>query len=106
MLLGNHDVSDFDDSIGQFLFYTFIVLVHVVLFNLVLARLSSSHEDMKRKAWGERALLKGQILREYLSYPIRNSYCMLPPPFNVISTVASFIFSNQMVENLSDATLR
>jgi hypothetical protein len=54
--LGSIDIREFDDSTTTIIFYSFIVLENVVIYNLILARLSASHEELVQKARGDRPM--------------------------------------------------
>ncbi len=89
----NHSAASSDDSVEVsydfrvLFFYSFIALENVVLFNLVLARLSASFQLIVDNARGELSMKKATTLKEYLNYPLRHPCCMLPPPLNIFPAV-------------------
>ncbi len=65
--LGDDESSTIWDVTGVMrvvLFWLFIALEHIILFNLVLARLSAAHDKIENTARGELAKRKAVALKE------------------------------------------
>jgi hypothetical protein len=93
--LGSHDFSVFEgtgyDFIGTGLMVVYIVLVTIILLNLVIARMSATHQkidDTSLEVWSK---LQGANVEEFVLIFERNPLCMLPPPFNLISIAAALL---------------
>ena len=89
--LGSHDFDIFkNDTVGVMMMVVYIVVVMIVLLNLVVARMSATHEKIDVSAlevWS-----RGQAVntKEFTLLHDRNAMCMVPAPFNILSTLIYF----------------
>jgi hypothetical protein len=91
--IGDHDFAMFDgDGIGEIMMVGYIVLLSLVLLNLVVARMSATHEKLNASAlevWSRSQALNAE---EFLLLEDRKPLCMLPAPLNIVAFVIAVIF--------------
>jgi hypothetical protein len=91
--IGDHDFEIFDgDSVGIAMMIGYIVLLSLVLLNLVVARMSATHERLDASAmevWSRAQALNAE---EFLLLKDRKPLCMLPPPLNIVATLIWIVF--------------
>ena len=88
--------SDFDNphrKLSMILFMIYVTFSGVVLLNLVIARMSATHDKLDAVALEQWKFNRAKIVRSYLLLNERSPYSMLPPPFNLVSTVIALLTS-------------
>jgi len=70
---------------------TYIIFSAVVLLNLVIARMSATHDRLDRKALEEWQFTRATIVSSFLLLDERNPLSMIPPPFNLLPALFSVI---------------
>jgi hypothetical protein len=81
------------NSIGILLMMLFIVMTSVILLNLLIARMTSSHERVQKQALREWSFAQAQTVSSLILWQEKNSLSMLPPPLNLLSGMFGFIDS-------------
>ncbi|CAM9510922.1 unnamed protein product [Scytosiphon promiscuus] len=80
--------DDFD-SVATALFVIYLVVIAVMLLNLLIAVLSTSHSKVEGKADQEFKVSKARMIEHYR---LVVDICLLPPPFNLVQLVISSLF--------------
>lgn len=97
--LGNHDFNQFSSdgtdhqSIGIILMMVYTILVMIVLLNLIIARMSATHEKIDESALEVWARMQAINTEDFVLLYERNCMCMLPPPLNILSCAAAVAVS-------------
>jgi ankyrin repeat protein len=68
----------------------YIVFTAIVLLNLIIARMSATHDQIHKKSFEEWQYTRAFTVYSFLLLNERSPYSMLPPPFNLIPTFFSF----------------
>jgi hypothetical protein len=94
--LGNHDFDAFGQSndhqsIGIVLMMVYTILVMIVLLNLIIARMSATHEKIDKSALEVWARMQAINTEDFLLLYERNPMCMLPAPLNIFSCLAAAV---------------
>jgi hypothetical protein len=94
--LGNHDFDAFGEStqhqsIGIVLMMVYTILVMIVLLNLIIARMSATHEKIDKSALEVWARMQAINTEDFVLLYERNPMCMLPPPLNILSCSAAVV---------------
>jgi hypothetical protein len=104
--LGDHDFSIFNGSkIGISLMVLYTVLVMIVLLNLVIARMSATHnklDDTSLEVWSK---IQAVNVAEFVLIFDRNALCMLPAPFNLIS-IAAYVLEFCFESPIADGSVK
>lgn len=91
--LGQHTFGIFENKeyqfIGEILMASYIVLVMIVLINLIIARMSSTHDEISDKALEMWSKVQAKNAEEFVMNRDRHVMCMLPAPFNLIPMLVS-----------------
>ncbi|CAN0212826.1 unnamed protein product [Ectocarpus sp. 6 AP-2014] len=74
------------DSVATALFVIYLVVIAVMLLNLLIAVLSTSHSKVEGKADQEFKVSKARIIEHYR---LVVDMCLLPPPFNLVQLIVS-----------------
>ncbi|CBJ29682.1 Ankyrin Repeat Transient Receptor Potential Channel [Ectocarpus siliculosus] len=74
------------DSVATALFVIYLVVIAVMLLNLLIAVLSTSHSKVEGKADQEFKVSKARIIEHYRMVV---DMCLLPPPFNLVQLILS-----------------
>jgi ankyrin repeat protein len=87
--LGNFDFETYDGTgpyriFGIIVLTIFIVLTAVLLLNLLIARMSASHDRISEKSVEEFAFIKATNVKKFLRYTESSPLCMLPAPLNAL----------------------
>lgn len=77
--------DDFD-AVATALFVVYLVVIAVMLLNLLIAVLSTSHSKVEGKADQEFKVSKARMIEHYR---LVVDLCLLPPPFNLVQLVFS-----------------
>lgn len=77
--------NDFD-AVATALFVIYLVVIAVMLLNLLIAVLSTSHSKVEGKADQEFKVSKARMIEHYR---LVVDLCLLPPPFNLVQLVLS-----------------
>lgn len=77
--------EDFD-AVATALFVIYLVVIAVMLLNLLIAVLSTSHSKVEGKADQEFKVSKARMIEHYR---LVVDLCLLPPPFNLVQLVFS-----------------
>jgi ankyrin repeat protein len=91
--LNNFDFGIFDtnsvtvNTIGIIVLIIFLVLTAIVLFNLLIARLTNVHDRLITKALVEWSHTKAQLLSKNLLLTEMHPFKIIPPPFNILPFV-------------------
>lgn len=86
--MGNFEFNVFNatskivNTMGTMLMMVFITMTAVVLINLLIARMTSSHERVHEQALREWSFSQAQTVSSLLLWSEKNPLSMLPPPFN------------------------
>lgn len=76
-------ITSDDSLIYNILMILYMVLSVIVLLNLVVAKMNSTHEVMSRSAFDTYFSMKARTVKTYNLIFERNFWCILPPPFNI-----------------------
>lgn len=71
-------------QLGIIVTVIFIVLTNIILSNLLIARMTSSYERIKKQAFAEFEFMKATLVKEFLLWQEHNVLCMLPAPLNIL----------------------
>lgn len=88
--LGNFDFTAFDSTpvykqlFGSLMLLLFCIISMVVLLNLLIARMSGTHDVINDKAEEECSSNKALAMKRYLTVHEKKIFSMLQPPFNII----------------------
>ncbi|CAM9163107.1 unnamed protein product [Ectocarpus fasciculatus] len=74
------------ESVATALFVIYLVVIAVMLLNLLIAVLSTSHSKVEGKADQEFKVSKARIIEHYR---LVVDTCLLPPPFNLVQLIVS-----------------
>ncbi|CAM9696418.1 unnamed protein product [Hapterophycus canaliculatus] len=77
------------DSVATALFVIYLVVIAVMLLNLLIAVLSTSHSKVEGKADQEFKVSKARMIEHYR---LVVDICLLPPPFNLVQLAISSLF--------------
>lgn len=98
--LGQHEFEVFDGQdpfvqfVGSSLMVLYIVFVMIVLLNLIVARMSSTHDKISDNAVEIWSKVQAKNVDEFVMIYDRNPLCMLPAPLNLFPIlVASLEFA-------------
>lgn len=85
--------DDFD-AVATALLVVYLIVIAVMLLNLLIAVLSTSHSKVEGKADQEFKVSKARMI---VHYRLVVDKCLLPPPFNLVQLVVStpFIFGDR-----------
>lgn len=103
--LGEHEFGDFKGSsqegvgIGLMIFYK--ILVAVVILNLIVARMSATHDNINENSLEVWAKLQAVNTQQFTLLRERNLFCVLPAPLNVLSVAAGLIEQVQQIQRSS-----
>ena len=81
------------------LFMLYVLFSGVVLLNLVIARMSATHDKLDAVALQQWKSNRAKIMRTYLLLHERCPYSMLPPPFNIITAAIAFLAIPRLLWN-------
>lgn len=103
--LGNHDFSLFaaesaHETIGIVLMMVYTILVMIVLLNLIIARMSATHEKIDSSALEVWSRVQAINVEQFVLLFERNPMSMLPPPLNIISVSAWIVNSMFSVKKI------
>lgn len=102
--LSNFDFDAFDsnsrevNALAQVVLAIYLTLTAVLLLNLLIARMSNAYQRVDDKAVQEWSFAKTQTVLQYLLLKERHVFCMLPSPFNLITTACypiHYLFLNR-----------
>ncbi len=90
-MLGQHDFNQIDGNspyfvLGIILMGTFILLTMIILFNLLIAKMSTTYEQKEKASLEDWEYEKAQIVNKFLLIGERSPFSMLPAPLNLITT--------------------
>lgn len=95
--LGQHDFGIFSgadhETVAIGLMVLYIALAMIILLNLVVARMSATHEKIDKVSHELWARIQASNVSEFILLYERHSFCMLPPPFNILSITVSYMES-------------
>lgn len=74
----------FKQFVGASLMVSYIVLVMIVLLNLIVARMTSTHDKIETRSLEIWSKVQSKNVDEFVMNYDRNPMCMLPAPFNLI----------------------
>lgn len=93
--LGSHEFGVFSHSYHEFngigLMVIYKILVTIVVLNLIVARMSATHDKIDSNALEVWSKLQAVSTEEFLLLRERHFLCSLPPPFNVLSIFAALV---------------
>lgn len=101
--LANFDFEAFDSTSGmvnalaQVVLAIYLTVTSILLLNLLIARMSNAYQRVDDKAIQEWSFAKTQTVLQYLLLKERHVFCMLPAPFNLISTL-TYPFHYAMID--------
>ena len=95
-ILGQHDFTQLDGNspyfaLGLFLLGIFILLTMVILFNLLIAKMSTTYELRAEKSLEDWEFAKAEIVKQFLLIGETDPLCMLPAPLNLITSVVGLV---------------
>lgn len=91
--LSNFDFSAFEATsetvnyIGIMVLVVYLLIVTIVLVNLLIARMTNSYQKVDDRALAEWSFDKASTVEQFLLLHEHHPFCMLPAPFNLITTV-------------------
>jgi hypothetical protein len=94
--LNNFEFSDFDtpspskNVVGTISLLVFVTLTSIVLINLLIARMSSTHNKITEAAVQEWSYTRGLTIQQYMLLSEKNPLCMLPAPLNILTAFFYF----------------
>jgi hypothetical protein len=71
------------NSLGNILAIIYLIVTTIIMLNLLIARMTSTYEDVSRQAFGRWSFIKAQTVHNLLLLKERKSTTMLPPPLNL-----------------------
>lgn len=95
--IGQHDFGQMGQEnvyvfyFGLFIEISFLVFTLIILFNLLIAKMTSAYEEKQESALRDWEYARATILRQFLLRGESSPFSMLPPPFNLI-TAACYPF--------------
>jgi ankyrin repeat protein len=114
----------FDAALGQYGTESFAKHIHVdlatsltslyalfamvILLNLVVAKMGATYDNIHVGAFSTWCAMNAKNVKDFLLIYERNSLCMLPPPFNAVSTIVSLFAKDKEVSTagtVSDSLL-
>jgi hypothetical protein len=92
--LGNYAWDYFDGEnpyfeLGLFLQIIFIIFIAVILFNLLIAKMTSTYEQKEKDSLEDWEFAKAEIVKQFMLIGEVSPLCMLPVPLNLITTALS-----------------
>lgn len=72
-------------QVGIGLLIIYIIITSIMLLNLLIARMSNTHQRISDHALQEWSFIKASTVRQFVLLNARSPLCMLPPPFNLLS---------------------
>jgi hypothetical protein len=104
LTLFEYSLQDFDftifnttstvvNTLGILTLMSFLILISLVLVNLFIARLSFIYDKVHRKATSEWSFTKSHYIARFIYLKEVHPFCMLPPPFNLITSCTSVVGS-------------
>ena len=81
--------GDDQDAVATTLLVVYLLVIGVMLLNLLIAVLSTSHSKVEGKADQEFKVSKARLI---VHYRLVVDKCLLPPPFNLVQLVVSMPF--------------
>jgi hypothetical protein len=109
--IGNHDFdifkeeTDFDKNVGIITMVSFVILM-IILLNLLIARLSATHETIDGSSIEILSKVQARNVIEYMRIYERNSLNILPAPLNVVSSLTHLFFGFEACRKVSDKVIR
>jgi hypothetical protein len=97
--LGQHDFEVFAgnahevNGVSLMIFYK--ILVTIVILNLIVARMSATHDKINDNSLEVWAKLQAVNTQQFMLLRERNIFCVLPAPLNVLSILAGVVESVQ-----------
>jgi hypothetical protein len=90
--LGSHDFETYNghkyQNLGFVTMGLYTTFVSIILLNLIIARMSSTHDKISDKSFEQWSMVMAKNVKDCLLIKEKSSpMCMLSPPFNIISTV-------------------
>ena len=76
-------------ELGAVIMVIYIVATVIVLLNLIIARMSATFDKVSEISLGEYHLNKAGIVRNFIRFEETHPFCMLAPPFNLITFLLS-----------------
>eukprot|EP01038_Epipyxis_sp_PR26KG_P006851 gene6851-9382_t len=94
--LSNYDLNQFSfnsqyEYVGISILTVFIVLTAILLLNILIARMSSTHNRIEVNSVREWSFVKAETTRQYQTTSETNPLCMLPAPLNLITSAIFFL---------------
>eukprot|EP01033_Poteriospumella_lacustris_P001867 gene1867-1359_t len=86
------------NTIGPLLQICFVVMSSIVLLNLLIARMTNSHQRISSQALREWSFSQAKTVSNLLLWKEKNGMSMLPPPFNFISILFAMVDSYHMMK--------
>ena len=83
-LTGTFDESSSMGLLGIWILIVYVTFIPIVLVNLLIARMGSTHERVNEKAVEEHAFLKAKTVSQFVLFYEKNATVMLPPPLNLL----------------------
>jgi len=89
--IGQHDFGQMGQEnvyvfyFGLFIEISFLVFTLIILFNLLIAKMTSAYEEKQESALRDWEYARATILRQFLLRGESSPLSMLPPPFNLIT---------------------
>jgi hypothetical protein len=89
--LGSHEFEVYTghkyQNLGIATMALYVTFVMIILLNLIIARMSSTHEKINDKSFEQWSMVMAKNVQDCLLINEKNNpLCMLPPPFNAICT--------------------
>jgi hypothetical protein len=72
------------NTIGTILLIFFLIITAILLINLLIAKLTNTHERVATKAIIEWSYTKSQLVSKFLLIDEMHPFKMIPPPFNLL----------------------
>jgi hypothetical protein len=90
--LGNYDMTMFVNDSPYYLITYIIIMIYLilsalVLVNLVIARMTSTHDNVDEHSFEEWNYAKALSTQQYIMVEEKHPMCMLPAPLNIITTL-------------------
>jgi hypothetical protein len=104
--LGEYDKPTFpietDSLYYNILMIAYMLLSVIVLLNLVVAKMNSTHDDMSKIAFDTYFSMKSKAVKSFNLIFERNSACILPPPLNIVVFIFEMVYIYIFKKKASD----
>jgi hypothetical protein len=87
--IDQYDISNPYQWIHVSILTVYIVFTTVILLNLIIARMSNTHQEVSNRSFEKWNFFKATLLKKFILVKERHPFSMLPAPFNVIPIVLS-----------------